>query len=99
VTEHKANPYQSPNSSVPGDQRKRNAPVANPNKNPWDNEPTWPGAEYDDDGAAADGMGDDDDDDAAASPWRPEILDFQQPSLWDEAVARIFACKSRSDSP
>ena len=96
MTEHKANPYQSPNSSVPGDQRKRNAPVANPNKNPWDNEPTWPKAEHDDDEAVADGMSDDDHD--PPWPWMSPSFGFQQPSLWDESLDKVFASKPRGGS-
>jgi hypothetical protein len=65
--------------------------------NPWDNEPTWPGAEYDDDEAVADGMSDDDDDDQS-SAWRLDALAFQQTSPWDEAVARLSTCKYRTGS-
>ena len=64
--------------------------------NPWDNEPTWPGTEYDDDEAVADGMCDDDND--APWPWMSAVLGSPQPSLWDEAISKIFASKSRSDS-
>jgi hypothetical protein len=101
MTEYNANPYQKQDGGVPGERRRQNEPAFHANKNPRDDEPTWPGAEYDDDEAVTTGMGDDDDDDddAPTSPWRPATIDFQQPSLWDEAIARIFARKSRSDSP
>jgi hypothetical protein len=99
MTEHNANPYQNQNNIVPGGRRSQKEPGFDANKDPRDDEPTWPGAEYDDDEAVADGMSDDDDDDAPASPWRPATIDFEQPSLWDQAIARIFASKSRSDSP
>jgi hypothetical protein len=65
--------------------------------NPWDNEPTWPGEEYDDDEAVADGMSDDDDDDQP-SAWRLDALALQQASPWDEAVARLSTCKYRTSS-
>jgi len=93
MTEYDANPYQKQDGGVPAERRRQNEPASHANENPRDDE----GVEYDDDGAVATGMGDDDDG-APTSPWRHETLGFQQPSLWDEAIARIFACKSRNGS-
>ena len=97
MTDHDSNLYRNSSNDVPGELQTRNAPGDSASRTPRDNEPTWPGGEYDDDETAADGMCDDDDD--TPSPWMSAALGFQQPSLWDESVARIFACKSRSDSP
>jgi hypothetical protein len=92
-----ANSHEKPSNCVPGERERRNVPAVIPNKNPWDdNEPTWPGTEYDDDEAVADGMCDDDND--PPWPWMSALLASPQPSLWDEAIARILASKSRSDS-
>jgi hypothetical protein len=96
MIDHNANSYRNPSNCVPGEQQTRNAPAEDANKKPWDDEPTWPEGEYDDE-TVADGMCDDDVD--PPSPWMSAALGFQQPSLWDEAIARILACKSRSDSP
>jgi hypothetical protein len=89
MTDH--SPYRRPNNCASAERQRRNPAAAD--VNPWDNEPTWPGAEYDDDEAVADGMGDDDDVDAPAA-WQRELLAFQQPSLWDEAITRICAYRS-----
>ena len=97
MTDHDPNPYRNASNCTPGELQKRNTLGDSASRNPWDEEPTWPGGEYDDDETVADGMCDDDDD--PPSPWMLAALGFQQPSLWDEAVARILACKSRGDSP
>jgi hypothetical protein len=91
-----ANPRKRPSNSAPGEPERRNAPAVSPSENSWkDNEPTWPGAEYDDE-AVADGMCDDDDD--PPWPWASAVLGPQQPSVWDEAIAKVFANKSHSGS-
>jgi hypothetical protein len=62
------------------------------------NEPV-PGDQYDyDDEVVADGMCDDDDD-CPPFPQLPAPLGLQQASLWDEAIARIRASKSRGEPP
>ena len=69
-------------------------------KSLWDeDEPTWPGEEFDDedDEAIANAMSDDDSEELSAFP--AVILGIPQRSLWDEAIARIFAAKARDDSP
>ena len=94
MSDDTTSPYRRP--SAPNEGQRRNAPAVN--KNPWDTEPTWPGTEYDDDEAVADGMSDDEGD-GPHYPWRSQDFGLQQTSLWDEAIARIFAAKTRSDSP
>lgn len=97
MSDQNANPFKRPSNCAPGEPVRKNAPAVSPSENSWkDNEPTWPGAEYDDDEAVADGMCDDDDD--PPWPWMSAVLGPQQASLWDEAIARVFACRSRSDS-
>jgi hypothetical protein len=63
----------------------------------WDeDEPTWPGedSDGDDDEAIANGMSDDDSDDVSA--FHALAFGSSQRSLWDEALARIFASRTRS---
>ncbi|MGB8297022.1 MAG: hypothetical protein WCG85_16460 [Polyangia bacterium] len=89
-----ANSYRNP-----GEPRLRpgkNASGEDAHRSPWDNEPAWPGTEYDDDEAEADEMSDDDND--PPWPWLSPAFGFQQPSLWDEALDKIFASKARSGS-
>ena len=74
------NTYRRPNNCGPS--QRPNPPARE--VNPWDNEPTWPGAEYDDDDQS--------------SAWRLDALAFQQASPWDEAVARLSTCKYRTGS-
>jgi hypothetical protein len=99
MDDQNANPHlrKRPSNCGPGEGERSKPPAQVPNKNPWnDAEPTWPGTEYDDDEAVADGMCDDDND--APWPWMSAVLGSPQPSLWDEAISKIFASKSRSDS-
>jgi len=94
MSDDNANSHQNP--KIPGERPGRNISGENANRNPWDNEPTWPGTECDDDEAVADSLSDDDND--PPWPWMSPVLGFQQPSLWDEALDRIFASKSRGGS-
>jgi hypothetical protein len=98
MTDDNTKPHQRPNMGVLGERERKYAPAVEVKRNPWDHEPAWPGAEDDDDEAVADGMSDDDGDDPPPL-WTSADVGFQQPSLWDEAIARIFASRSRSDSP
>lgn len=97
MTDHDPNSYRSSSNCAPGEPQRKIAPTGTASRSPWDDEPTWPGGEYDDDETVADGMCDDDDD--PPSPWMSAVFGFQQPSPWDEAIARVLVCKSRSDSP
>jgi hypothetical protein len=84
------------NLSVPREQSGKNASSEDAHKSPWDNEPTWPGTEDDDDEAVADGLSDDDAD--PPWPWKSPVFGFQQASLWDEALDKVFASKTRGGS-
>ena len=95
MTDNNSNSHQRSSQPVPGDRQGRKAPPAKVKENPWDHEPAWP--EGDDDEVVADGMCDDDDGPPAS--WLPAPLGFQQSSLWNEALARIRAAKSRGESP
>jgi hypothetical protein len=96
MSDQNTNPCRKPGNCVPGERERKNAPAIVPNKNPWDdNEPAWPGAEHEDDEAVADGMCDDDND--APWPWMSAVFGSPQPSLWDEAISRVLASKSRSE--
>ena len=88
------NSYRNPR--IPDERPKKNASGENANRNPWDNEPTWPGSESDDDEAVADGLSDDDND--PPWPWMSPAFAFQQPSLWDESLDKVFASKARGGS-
>ena len=81
-------------ATEPGDRQvKRASPKSK--EDPWDSEPAWPGGEYDDDEAVADGMCDDDND-APPAPRLSAPLSCRQSSLWNEAIARIRALRSSS---
>ena len=83
------------NSSVPREQSGKNGSSEDAQKGPWDNEPTWPGTECDGDEVVAE-MSDDDAD--PPWPWKSPVFGFQQASLWDEALDKVFASKSRGGS-
>jgi hypothetical protein len=84
------------NLGVPREQPGKDASSEDTHKSPWDNEQTWPGTVCDDDEAVADGPSDDDND--PAWPWMSPAFAFQQPSLWDEALDKVLASKSRGGS-
>ena len=96
MTNDNGNFYRNPGNCVPGERPGKHAPSDDANRNPWDNEPTWPKAEHDDDEAVADGMSDDDHD--PPWPWMSPSFGFQQPSLWDESLDKVFASKPRGGS-
>jgi hypothetical protein len=87
------NPHRTP--AVPRARPGEDASGEEAHKSPWDNEPTWPGTECDDDESVAE-MGDDDAD--PPWPWKSPVFGFQQASLWDEALDKVFASKSRGGS-
>ena len=87
------NPRKKTSEPVPSDRQLKRAPPPKVKENPRDHEPTWPGGECDDDEVGADGMCDDDD--GPPCPWLPAPLGFQQSSLWNQAIARIRAARSR----
>ena len=87
---------QKPSEPASGDQHVKRAPPPKAKENPWDHEPTWPGGD-DDDEVAADGMCDDDND-GLTVPRLPAPLGLRESALWEEAIARIRAAKSRGES-
>ena len=89
------NPRQKPSEPVAGDQSVKRTPPPKAKENPWDQEPAWPAG--DDDEVEADGMCDDDDD-APPAQRVPAPIGFRESSLWEEAIARIRAAKSRGES-
>jgi hypothetical protein len=87
-------PRPRPSEPAPGDRQVKRAPPPKATENPWDHEPVCPGGD-DDDEVVADGMCDDDDESPAA-PHLPAPLSFQESSLWEQAIARIRAAKSKT---
>ena len=61
TTDDNVNPGERPSEPMPVVRQVKRAPLPKASENPWDHEPAWPGGEYDDDEAVADGMCDDDD--------------------------------------
>ena len=95
MTDNITNPHRRPIEPVPGDRQVKRAPPPKVKENLWDDEPTWPDGEHDDE-VIADGMCDEDDDDPP-SPGLPAPLAFRQSLLWNEAIAQIRASKSRGN--
>jgi len=92
------NRYSVPRYFIPA--AGRNPVTTLADKDPREDEPVYPREEHDDDEGVADGMCDDDaDDDRAPAAFLPWALGIEQPSPWDEAIARLSVSRFRGDSP